>query len=176
MILIVDDDRAVRLAIGLALGRAGFETRPVGTESECLAMVREAGTELVILDMNLTLSTSGQQGLEILRKIKVLRPEIPVILISAWGTIPLTVEGMSLGAVDFLTKPWSNAVLVEKVKKALTGSKGKETAPSSRTLEELERDAVTDALRRCGGNQSEAARMLGISRQALYRKIQKLNG
>lgn len=176
MILIVDDDRAVRLAISLALKREGFEPEAVGTESECLAMVREAATELVILDMNLTLSTSGQQGLEILRKIKVLQPEIPVILISAWGTIPLTVEGMSLGAVDFLTKPWSNAVLVEKVKKALTGSKGKERVPSSRTLEELERDAVTGALRRCGGNQSEAARMLGISRLALYRKIQKLNG
>lgn len=175
MILIADDDKAVRLAISLALKREGFEPEAVGTESECLALVRDPRTQLVILDLNLTLSTTGQQGLEMLRKIKILRPEMPVILISAWGTIPLTVEGMNLGAFDFLTKPWSNAVLIAKVKKALSGNKDKSAVPSSRTLEEMEREAIADALRRCGGNQSEAARMLGISRQALYRKIQKFN-
>lgn len=125
MILIIDDDKAVRLSLGLVLGRSGYEC--VGAESpdEALQLLRERPqTALVIMDMNFTRATSGEEGLELLRKVKVLRPELPVILITAWGSIPLAVEGMRLGAFDFITKPWDNRLLLSQVATALSLSGG----------------------------------------------------
>lgn len=174
MILIVDDDNAVRLSIGLAMKRAGIDYEAVSNEPDALAAVRREETELVILDMNLTLTTTGRQGLEMLQKINILRPGLPVILITAWGTIPLTVEAMNLGAVDFVTKPWSNNDLIAKVKKALARRRAKLLASEHvDTLEDMERQAIVEALRRCDGNLSTAAQQLGITRQALYRRIEK---
>lgn len=173
MILIVDDDNAVRLAIRLALDRAGIPSEAVGTEPEAMELVRRPEVQLVVLDMNLTLTTTGRQGLEMLRKIRVLRPGLPVLLITAWGTIPLSVDAMKLGATDFLTKPWSNADLVAKIKSALAKSAPSEP-DAPRSLEDVERETIRETLRRCGGNLSDAARLLGITRQSLYRRIQKL--
>ena len=70
MILIVDDDNAVRMALGLMLKQARVEWEAVGNEADALAAVRTHEPEIVILDMNLTIGTTGRQGLELLRKIK----------------------------------------------------------------------------------------------------------
>lgn len=169
MILIVDDDNAVRMSLGLMLKQSGMEWKAVGNEADALAAVRTHEPEIVILDMNLTIGTTGRQGLELLRKIKVLAPECEVLLISAWGTIPLAVEGMNLGATDFITKPWSNADVMAKINRILERRKKK----SSPTLDDLEREAVREALRKCHGNMSKAAKALGITRQALYRRLEK---
>ena len=174
MILIVDDDNAVRMSVSLALRRAGYEPWAVGSEDEALAAVRDERVELAILDMNLTLSTTGRQGVEMLRKIHILRPEMPVIMFTAWGTIPQAVETMTYGATDYVTKPWSNADLFARIKKALARSKASQSAGEhSETLDEMESEAIREALRRCGGNMSEAAKQLGITRQSLYRRIEK---
>lgn len=176
MILIVDDDNAVRTSISLALRRAGFEPMPVGTEEKALAAVRDERVELAILDMNLTLTTTGRQGIEILRKFRILRPDMPVIMLTAWGTIPLTVEALNFGAVDFITKPWSNEDLIVKVKTALAGSRAeKEALEHTETLDEMECEAIRAALVRCDGNLTDAARQLGITRQSLYRRLEKFN-
>lgn len=176
MILIVDDDQSVRLSIGLALRRAHYDFEAVGTEEEAMQWVRRPEVKLVVLDMNLRLSTTGEQGLVMLQKFKILRPELPVILISAWATVPLAVRGMSGGAFDVMTKPWSNEDLVEKIREALAASaKAEADRQHFDTLDTLERRAVEDALRRCDGNLSAAAKLLGITRQALYRRIQKFD-
>ena len=91
MILIIDDDQAIRLSIGLMLRQAGFEYEAVSTESDAMAAMRRGNVDLAILDMNLTLSTTGQQGIEMLRKFKILAPTTPVIMLSAWATVPLAV-------------------------------------------------------------------------------------
>ena len=174
MILIVDDDNAVRTSVSLALKRAGYEPLAVGSEEDALQAVRDARVSLAILDMNLTLTTTGRQGLEILRKFHILRPDMPVIMFTAWGTIPLTVEALGYGAVDFVTKPWSNADLISKIRKALLKSEAdREAAQKPETLDDMERNAIREALRRCDGNLTDAARQLGITRQALYRRIEK---
>ena len=95
-------------------------------------------------------------------------------MVTAWGTIPLAVETMSLGAVDFITKPWSNADLLAKIRKLIAKSDlEREAAGRAETLDDIERNAITEAMRRCNGNMSEAAKQLGITRQALYRRIEK---
>lgn len=174
MILIADDDAAVRTSISLALKHAGLDSVSVSNEADLLAAVRDEKVRLVVLDMNLTLSTTGVQGIELLRKIKVLRPEMPVICLTAWGTIPLAVESMTYGAVDFMTKPWSNRDLIAKIRHSLALA-DKQAAREAEipTLTDVERHAIIKALRQADGNMSVAASLLGITRQALYRRIEK---
>lgn len=133
MILIVDDDNTVRLSLSVLLRREGCESTGVSTPAEALAAIREnPGIRLVVMDMNFSRSTSGEEGIELLRKVKVLRPALPVILITAWGSIPLAVEGMRLGAFDFITKPWDNREFCRQIKTALqlTASRDNDAASS----------------------------------------------
>ncbi len=174
MILIADDDNAVRLSIGLALKHAGLESLAVGNEEETLQAVRDPKVSLLILDMNLTLSSTGRQGIEMLRKVRILRPDMPVILITAWGTVPMAVEAMSLGAGDYITKPWNNKDLIAKIRGALAGAEeARQEAERIDTLDDVERKAIIEAMRRCEGNVAKAAQQLGITRQSLYRRLEK---
>lgn len=125
MILIVDDDNSVRLSLKLLLGRNGYEVSTAASAAQAMALVRVSRPDLIIMDMNYSRSTSGEEGITLLKQIKVFHPDVPVILITAWGNIPLAVEGMRAGAFDFITKPWDNTALLERVATALslTGSK-----------------------------------------------------
>jgi two-component system NtrC family response regulator len=154
------------------LHQAKLEFQAVSNEADCLAAVRSGSVELVILDMNLELTTTGEQGIEILRKIKILTPDVPVILISAWGTIPLAVSGMNYGAADFVTKPWNNRDFMAKIRRQLSEAK-QHQAERVKTLDEIEQDAIIEALKQSNGNLSQVAAQLGITRQALYRRLEK---
>lgn len=115
MILVIDDDISIRESLRFVLGRAGHEVMLAEHPKEALDTLRQAMPDIVLMDMNFGNTTSGQEGLELLRKVKVLYPSLPVILITAWGTIPLAVEGMRLGAADFVTKPWNNLDLLRRI-------------------------------------------------------------
>lgn len=119
MILIVDDDKAVRLSLSVSLRHSGYEVTAVEGPDEALAAVRAHCPNLVIMDMNFGGGTDGADGLALLQRVKVLCPGVPVILITAWGSIPLAVEGVKLGAFDFMTKPWNGRLLVQRVATAL---------------------------------------------------------
>ena len=173
MILIVDDDQAIRLSIGLMLRQAGFEYEAVSTESDAMAAMRRGNVDLAILDMNLTLSTTGQQGIEMLRKFKILAPTTPVIMLSAWATVPLAVEGMKYGAVDFVTKPWANRDFMAKIRKALDSAEKARESDKVDSLDNTERLTIEKALKQADGNLSTAAQLLGITRQSLYRRMEK---
>ena len=80
---------------------------------------RSGSPDLMLMDMNFSLSTTGEEGLTLLRQVKVFCPAVPVILMTAWGSIDLAVQGMRLGAFDFITKPWVNAVLLLRIETAL---------------------------------------------------------
>jgi two-component system NtrC family response regulator len=90
------------------------------------------------MDMNFSLTTTGQEGLVLLKQVKVFYPQVPVILMTAWGSIQLAVEGMKAGAFDFITKPWNNAALLQRIETALKltaeMNEQKEDAPAETTL------------------------------------------
>lgn len=119
MILIVDDDIAVRTSLGLLLKQAGYATRGAATPEEALRALQEVSPQLVLMDMNYSLDTSGHDGLDLLAKVKVLQPALPVILITGWGSITLAVEGMKAGAAEFVTKPWNNDALLQTIRTIL---------------------------------------------------------
>lgn len=120
MILIVDDDRAIRVALTLLLERNNYEVMRAENPAEAMEVVRNhPELELVLMDMNYTLATDGEEGLTLLKQVKVFRPDVPVILMTAWGTIDLAVQGMRNGAFDFITKPWYNGVLMDRIETAI---------------------------------------------------------
>ena len=118
-ILIVDDDAVVRSSLTFLLKRAGYLPTAVGGPKEALQKVREEDFRLVLMDMNFTLTTTGEEGIHLLKQVKILRPDLPVILMTAWGSISLAVQGMQAGAFDFITKPWNNLVLLKAIRNAL---------------------------------------------------------
>ena len=103
MILIIDDDSAVRSSLSFMLKRAGYEVRTAPGPREAMDTVRTEAPALILMDMNFTLSTTGEEGLTLLKQVKVFRPDVPVILMTAWGSIQLAVQGMQAGAFDFIT-------------------------------------------------------------------------
>lgn len=119
MILIVDDDNAIRASLTFLLKRAGMDAVAVPGPKEAVEEIRRHEPDLILMDMNYSLSTTGEEGLELLRKARILSPSTPVILMTAWGSISLAVEGMRLGAFDFITKPWDNTALLERINTAL---------------------------------------------------------
>ena len=119
MILIIDDDSAVRSSLSFMLKRAGYEVMAVPGPREAMEVVRSESPSLLLMDMNFTLSTTGEEGLTLLKQVKIFRPDVPVILMTAWGSIQLAVQGMQAGAFDFITKPWNNAALLQRIETAL---------------------------------------------------------
>lgn len=87
MILIIDDDAAVRSSLTFLLKRAGFRPEAVPGPKEALEVVRATAPELILMDMNFTLTTTGEEGIQLLRQVKIFRPDVPVILMTAWGSI-----------------------------------------------------------------------------------------
>jgi len=119
MILVIDDDSAIRTSLSFMLKRAKYDVQAVSSPKEAMAIVRSVSPELILMDMNFSLTTSGDEGITLLKQVKIFRPESPVILMTAWGSIDLAVKGMQAGAFDFITKPWNNAALMLRIETAL---------------------------------------------------------
>ena len=115
MILVVDDDLAVRTSLQLLLKQAGYATRAAPGPAEALASVRAELPRLIVLDMNFTAATTGADGLALLAQLKALAPQVPVVLLTGWGSIALAVAGMKAGAAEFVTKPWQNESLLQTI-------------------------------------------------------------
>lgn len=111
----------------MLLRKAGYEVTTVSGPAEAMEVVRSTVPKLVLLDMNFTRAVTGDEGLTLLRQIKIFHPGVPVILMTAWGSIPLAVEGIRSGAFDFITKPWDNKALLNRVETAINLSGGNVT-------------------------------------------------
>jgi two-component system, NtrC family, response regulator len=119
IILIVDDDASVTASLSLLLKQSGYRSQSAATPADALRLIAAHPFALVLQDMNFSRQTSGEEGLELLRQIKTLRPRLPVVLMTAWGSIQLAVAGMRAGASDFVTKPWTHQQLLQAVSTAL---------------------------------------------------------
>jgi len=123
MILICDDDATVRTSLTLVLKRAGYEVETASTPKEVINFVRQTCPELILMDMNYSKTTTGEEGLQLLAEVRIFCPDVPVILITAWGSIGLAVRGIKAGAFDFITKPWNNLMLLNTIRTAIELSK-----------------------------------------------------
>jgi two-component system, NtrC family, response regulator len=120
VLLIIDDDIAIRTSLSLLLKKEGFAVSTQDSPENAIAFIEQNEVELILLDMNFSNETTGEDGLVLLQKIKHNDPTIPIILITGWATIDLAVKGMKLGANDFIHKPWQNAHLVASIRTILS--------------------------------------------------------
>jgi len=131
MILVIDDDIAVRTSISLLLKGAGNEVLLADNAVEAFEVVKTRQPDLIILDLNFSIDTSGKEGMSLLKKIRAVDMKVPIVLITGWASIELAVEGMKLGANDFINKPWSNDYLLQTVE-TLLQLNGKSAVSQSR--------------------------------------------
>jgi len=101
-VLIVDDEKNIRLTLSLALEKLNIPVDTANDGDEALRKLTEKSYALMLLDLRMP----GMDGLEVLRRVSEIRPEVKVVIITAWGSIEIAVEAMRLGAVDFLQKPF----------------------------------------------------------------------
>lgn len=112
-ILVVDDQPDVLEALRLLLKGEGFRAETVSSPARVPDAVRAGDFDAVLIDLNYTRdTTSGEEGLDLLRRIHAIDSSLPVIVMTAWGTIELAVEAMRHGARDFVQKPWENNRLI----------------------------------------------------------------
>ncbi len=122
-ILIVDDEKNYHLPLTTLFQHEGYETISAYSGNEAWSIILERDVDLILSDMTMP----DGDGLELLDRVKTTKPEIPVILLTAFGTVELAVDAMKRGAYDYLTKPCPNDEILRKVDKALeVGRLGRE--------------------------------------------------
>lgn len=189
-ILIIDDNQSVRLSLKLVLGNEFDKVTAIGDPRLLPALLAEGDIDAVLLDMNFdNQRLDGSDGLFWLSRIKEMPDAPAVVLITAFGDVPLAVEAMKLGGDDFITKPWDNDELIAKLRLAIDKNcssrsdkaalsqaqdfKAREEKLQTMTLEEMKTAHINSVVARCNGNLSRAAELLGINRQTLYNQLKK---
>jgi two-component system, response regulator RegA len=180
-ILLLDDDPDVGLAAQLLLQRRVAPVTCLRRPAELMAALDQRRPDLLLLDLNFGPGrTDGAQGLRLLEEVQARAQPPVVVVMTAFADIALAVQALRRGAYDFVTKPWDNAKLVATCHDALQRAQPA-TPPDAppvpaqavRSLAAQERAAVLAAMSQAEGNLSAAARLLGLSRAALYRRLDK---
>jgi two-component system response regulator AtoC len=127
-VLIVDDEENIRRVLSMALQKEGYHTIIASGGHQALKLLDEARCDVMLSDMVMP----DMNGLELLRRAREKQPELLVVMMTAYGTIPAAVEAMRLGAVDFLTKPLEMDVLRKVIRNALRDRERGLKAPSVR--------------------------------------------
>ena len=169
-ILIVDDNAAILTAMRYLLDGTFEQILTLDQPNDILKLMAQQNIDIILLDMNFTLGVNnGQEGLFWLRTIRKQHPETPIVLLTAYADVNLAVKGLKSGAADFITKPWDNDELVHKLKDVL------DMKNEIVSLDEIEKDHIRRTIDHCHGNLTQAAELLGITRQTLYNKMKRLN-
>ncbi len=189
-LLIIDDNEAVLRSLKLVFTGVFDHVVTVNNPQLLPALLSAGDVDAVLLDMNFDArKLDGSEGLFWLERIKERKDAPAVVLITAFGDVPLAVEAMKRGAEDFVTKPWNNDELIAKLHKAMAKRREKMADQAavaeahinnvrakelnSMTLEELKTDHINHIVKECGGNLTLAATRLGINRQTLYNQMKK---
>lgn len=189
-LLIIDDNAAVRATLRLLLSDEFEEVTTVENPSMIATLPRPGNYDAVLLDMNFDSGALDcSDGLFWLERLKSLPNPPAIVVITAFGDVEIAVKAMKLGAEDFITKPWDNDRLIEKLHKAIAENRRNrqdkeaarraaqledaETERLSLTLDEVKIRHVRSVIDSCGGNLSAAAQQLGVNRQTLYNLLKK---
>jgi two-component system NtrC family response regulator len=161
MILIIDDDIAVRTSLKLLLKQNNYKTLAAKNEEEAFEHLEQNTVQLIILDLNFGRETSGDKGLTFLDEIRKNKYLMPVIIITAWGSISLAVDGVKRGASDFITKPWNNDQLLKSINTLL-----KLNEENTETVERKELNKLFDFDKIIGNDASIVSILQTISKVA----------
>ncbi|MEM9533034.1 MAG: sigma-54 dependent transcriptional regulator [Pseudomonadota bacterium] len=146
IILVADDQRDVREALRLLLSKQGHAVRLAASPQEVLAAVQQGDISLVLLDLNYTRdTTSGREGLGLLEQIQALDTDLPIVAMTAWGSVDVVVAAMQGGACDFVEKPWDNNRLITVIRTHLARSAAERGARRYRDLARIQREDLVSS-------------------------------
>jgi len=162
---VIDDDEASRQSLAFLLQTADIKVQTYASASVFLDLAPKLDTGCVITDVRMP----GMSGIDLLKRLKELNVEVPVIVITGHGDVPLAVEAMKIGAIDFLEKPFDDNVLLASVRSALARHDGQKQRQSERAeiearlaaLSNRERDVLSGLI--SGRANKQIAYDLGIS-------------
>jgi two-component system, response regulator RegA len=171
--LIVDDDDAFRTTLQGALRRRGVRARTAATVDEGLVALEDEAVDLVVVDYRMP----RLDGLSALARYRKTRPEAVIVMLTGYGDIPLAVSAVREGADTLLTKPLDADAILREATKVMERPRAEPPGGATRlayNLEELERETIKQALDETDGVIVAAAKLLGIDRRTLQRKLKKL--
>jgi len=194
-VLIADDRRDTLQALRMLLDAQGFSVIPAVTPIEALRAAEAHPLDAALIDLNYDAGrTSGDQGFDLITRLRQMHRLLPIVAMTAWATPELTNEAMRCGARDLIEKPWEESRLIATLRshaelgQALrrmshlesevhrlraTATPVDADAFEQMRLIDVEGALVKKAMLRFRGNVSRAAKALGLSRSALYRRLQR---
>jgi len=138
-VLVADDQPHILAALEILLNSQGYQTRAACDPDSVLAALQEETFDAVLMDLNYTRDTTGgAEGLGLVSRIRSLDQTIRLIVMTAWGSVDLAVEAMRRGASDFVQKPWSNSLLLEKIREQVDCCWALRSSQRQQEEEELE--------------------------------------
>jgi two-component system response regulator RegA len=184
--LLVDDDDAFRTMLQGALRRRGVRARTASTVEEGLVALEDEAVDLIVLDNRMArgerngLTDAVNDGLANLARYRRKAPTSAIVMLTGYGDIPLAVAAVREGADTLLTKPIDADRLLREAEAFLERPRGAAAgthlppAATAYNLDEVERETIKAALHTCGGVIASAARLLGIDRRTLQRKLKRI--
>ena len=167
-LLVVDDDAVFRERLVRALRERGLDAAGAGDYEAAIALAQADSPELALVDLRLP----GRSGLDLVRDLKELDDTTNVVVLTGYGSIATAVESVKLGATTYLTKPVDADQIVAAFDRDRPSSGG-DWPVSVPSLARVEWEHINRVLADCAGNVSQAARLLGIHRRSLQRKLSK---
>ncbi|MBT5874633.1 MAG: SpoIIE family protein phosphatase [Candidatus Latescibacteria bacterium] len=146
-VLIADDQEDVLSALELLLKAEGYETDSVTSPGAVLESIRNRDYDVLLVDLNYARdTTSGQEGLDLLSSVRAFDKSLPVIAMTAWGSVELAVEAMRGDLREFIQKPWDNDYLLGLIEAQIVQGRSVRHAESTKSQEEDEARSIQRAL------------------------------
>lgn len=170
LVYVVDDDEVFRNRLARALRQRHWNAQPAASAEEAWALARQQTPDLVLLDLRMP----GMGGLELIEKLRALDATMKIIMLTGYGSIPTTITALKRGADDYLSKPADADQIVAAYERLLAPEAQPPEPPAEApSLARVEWEHMQRVIHDCGGNISQAARVLGIHRRSLQRKLSK---
>lgn len=166
--LLIDDDAVYTHILQRSLARRGLSLRVALNAVEALALIAEQAPDFALVDLRIGASS----GLDLIAPLRAARADMQIILVTGYASVATAVEAIKRGADNYLPKP----VTAEALLRALQDEPAIEEVDTMTPLSRLEWEHIQQALHECGGNVSAAARLLGMHRRSLQRKLAKRPG
>ena len=168
--LLVDDNAVFRGRLASALEARGATVAQAGDYEEALAALAQASPDRAVVDLRMP----GESGLALIRAITERSPETRVLMLTGYGSIATAVDAVRMGAVNYLSKPAdADMILAAFERGAAPALEAPEVEYEAPSLARAEWEHINRVLTDCDGNISRAARILGLHRRTLQRKLQK---
>lgn len=163
-VLLVDDDETFRVRLAKAFSARGYEVEAAATVGEALEICKDFSPDLAVIDLKMP----GESGLVLVEKLKEISSHTKILVLTGYASIATAVQAVKLGAKNYLQKPATLDMILGALAENI-----EPTSISAPTLTRVEWEHIQRVLGDCDGNVSQAAKILGMHRRSLQRKLTK---